>query len=78
MIISSQNPDNQAVEQKIAIDPQKDVFSISFNVNYLIDNLNVITTDEVALKLADQDKSMLITEVGSSHDSTFVIMPMRV
>ena len=76
--VSSNNPDNEAAEQELSVDYSSDPLSIGFNVSYLIENLNILETENIELKLANQDQSMLITEVDSDHDSTFVIMPMRI
>ena len=76
--VSSNNPENEAAEQELPVNYTNDPMSIGFNVSYLIENLNILETDDIELKLANQDQSMLITEVGSEHDSVFVIMPMRI
>ncbi len=76
--VSSNNPENEAAEQELPVDYSSDPLSIGFNVSYLIENLNILETDNIELKLANQNQSMLITEVGSEHDSVFVIMPMRI
>ena len=76
--VSSNNPENEAAEQELSINYADKPISIGFNVNYLIENLNILETEMIELKLANQDQSMLITEVDSDHDSIFVIMPMRI
>jgi DNA polymerase III subunit beta len=77
IIISSDNPGQKAAEQAINISHQNNEFSINFNIRYLIENLNIIKTDKITLKLSGQDKGMLITEVASPEDSTFLLMPLR-
>ena len=49
---------------------------IGFNVNYLIDVLNVLSGNEVKITLADSNSSALLEE-SEDGDSVYVIMPMR-
>ena len=49
---------------------------IGFNVNYLIDALNSVESENVVLSLVDNNSSCLITD-PKEDQSKFVIMPMR-
>ena len=49
---------------------------IGFNVNYLLDALGAVDSDEVELALSDPNASCLIKAPGE-QDSRFVVMPMR-
>ena len=52
-------------------------FDICFNVTYLIENLNILESETVELKLSDATNSLLIHEPHNTFDSIFVVMPMR-
>ena len=75
--ILANNPEHEAAEEELQIEYTGPTIEIGFNVNYLLENLNIIQTDLVKLKLLDANNSMLIEEVNSGLDSIFVIMPMR-
>ncbi len=75
--ILANNPEHEVAEEELPIEYSGPQIEIGFNVNYLLENLNIIQTDLVTLKLSDANNSMLVEEVGSGSDSTFVIMPMR-
>jgi len=75
--ILSNNPEQETAEEQLHIDYSGDDINIGLNVTYLLENLNIIHTDLVQLKLLDSNSSMLIDEVDSPIDSTYVIMPMR-
>ena len=52
---------------------------ICFNAQYVLDFLNVVETDQVALELKDEVSQAVMKPVGAEgYDYTYVIMPMRV
>ena len=53
-----------------------DEIEIGFNVNYLLDALGAIESDEVTLAVVDSNSSCLIREPGKD-DCKYVVMPMR-
>jgi DNA polymerase-3 subunit beta len=53
-----------------------EALEIIFNVDYLVDVLNVLDTPEVALELTSPTRPGLVRPVGS-FDYTYVIMPMH-
>jgi DNA polymerase-3 subunit beta len=53
--------------------------TISFNAQYVLDFLNVVETDVVALSLKDEVSQAVMKPVGAEgYDYTYVIMPMRI
>lgn len=75
--ILSNNPEQEAAEEKIGIDYTKEKLDIGFNVNYLLDILNVVECGNVVLNFSDSNGSVLVTEVDNQIDSAFVVMPIR-
>ena len=78
--ILSNNPEQEAAEEEIKIDYTKEEFNIGFNVNYLLDILNVVEHGDIVLTFSDANSSLLITEEETKNriiDSAFVVMPMR-
>ena len=53
-----------------------DPLVIGFNVTYLLDVLNAISTENVEMFLNDANSSALINKPGSD-DCRYVVMPMR-
>ncbi len=70
------NPEQEEAEETINIDYQGAELEIGFNVNYLLDVLNVIRSDKVKIELADSNSSALITD-SEDDSASYVVMPMR-
>lgn len=75
--ILATNPEQEAAEEEVKIDYVKEDLNIGFNVNYLLDILNTISSGNIILTFANPDSSVLIQEVDNQIDSAFVVMPMR-
>lgn len=79
--ITANNPEQEEAEEEVGVDYEGDgTLEIGFNVNYLIDVLNVLKGTNVRINLTDSNSSALIEdpEVGSGDEqSIYVIMPMR-
>ncbi|MDH3378990.1 MAG: DNA polymerase III subunit beta [Gammaproteobacteria bacterium] len=76
MVLQAHNPEQEEAEEALEIEYSGDEIEIGFNVNYLLDALGVIETDEVSLALVDSNSSCLIREPGKD-DCKYVVMPMR-
>ena len=77
--ILSNNPEQEVAEEEIKIDYSKEELTIGFNVNYLLDILNVVKHGNVILTFSDSNSSLLVTEEKAENriDSAFVVMPIR-
>lgn len=77
-VTSSSSEFGEAREQ-IPVDYAGTPLSISFNAQYAVDFLNVVTSDIVSLSLKDEVSQAVMKPVGeTAYDYTYVIMPMRV
>lgn len=74
--IHSHNPEQEEAEDAIEIVYSGESFEVGFNVNYLLDVLGILESDEIQLGLTDSNSSCLITD-SKMPGSQFVIMPMR-
>lgn len=74
--IQTQNPDKEEAEDEIEVDYQGDALEVAFNVNYVLDVLNVVASEKVRVLLKDPNSSCIIRDDGN-EDSQYVIMPMR-
>jgi len=75
--ILANNPEQEAAEDEIAIEYTDTDIDIAFNVNYLIDILNILKPGPVRFTFVDANSSMLIEEPDNDGDSLFVVMPMK-
>jgi DNA polymerase-3 subunit beta len=73
----STNSEQEEAEEELEISYHQDALDIGFNVTYLIDVLNNITTPEVVFSFADANSSCLIT-VPNDENYKYVVMPMRI
>lgn len=76
MILQAHNPEQEEAEEEIEIEYTGDEIEIGFNVNYLLDALGGVESDEVNLAVVDSNSSCLIREPGKD-DCKYVVMPMR-
>lgn len=76
VVLQAHNPEQEEAEEELEVDYSGDDIEIGFNVNYLLDALGVIESDEVTLSVVDGNSSCLVREPGSD-DCKYVVMPMR-
>jgi DNA polymerase-3 subunit beta len=74
--LSANNAENEDAEDEIEVDYAGAELEIGFNVGYIIDVLNALSSAMVRLHLSDAGSSCLITEPAGGV-SRYVIMPMR-
>lgn len=74
--LQAQNPDQEEADIELEVDYSGDDIEIGFNVNYMLDVLNVSNSDSVQAALRDSNSSFLLTYPDQA-DCKYVIMPMR-
>ena len=74
--ITTNNPEQEEAVDELEVDYKGDSAEIGFNVQYLLDVLSAIDTENAIIRLKDGNSSALITP---EQDSTrkYVVMPMR-
>ncbi len=75
--IVSTNAEQEEALDELEIDYQGDKLDIGFNVTYLLDVLNNLSSDTVDWRFNDGNSSALITLPGND-DFKYVVMPMRI
>lgn len=77
LTIISSNSEQEEAQEEIENNYHGEAIDIGFNVNYLMDGLNNIHSENVIFSFGDPNSSILIT---SDIDSEFryVVMPMRI
>jgi DNA polymerase-3 subunit beta len=74
--LQAQNPDQEEADVEQEVVYSGDSIEIGFNVNYMLDVLNVTDSDMVQASLRDSNSSFLLT-YPDQPDCKYVIMPMR-
>ncbi len=75
--IISSNTEQEEAQEELEIAYDGETLDVGFNVNYLLDVLNNVNSEEVECHLNDANSSALITLPGNSQFK-YVVMPMRV
>jgi DNA polymerase-3 subunit beta len=76
LTLVANNPEQEEAEEIVSVDYDGSPFEIGFNVSYLVDVLNALSSDTVRISLADANSSALI-ENSEGSDAMYVVMPMR-
>jgi len=74
--LQAQNPDHEEADVEQEVVYSGDDIEIGFNVNYMLDVLNVTSSEMVQASLRDSNSSFLLT-YPDQEDCKYVIMPMR-
>lgn len=74
--LSTHNPEHEEAEEELDVDYAGGTLEIGFNVNYLLDALGAMQSDQFQMELKGADASGLIQEAGGGN-SKYVVMPMR-
>ncbi|QKT03626.1 DNA polymerase III subunit beta [Ectothiorhodospiraceae bacterium 2226] len=70
------NPEQEEAEDEMPVSYDGEGFEVGFNVQYLLDALAAVRSDQVRLVMSDANSSCLIQGDGD-ESSKYVIMPMR-
>ncbi len=76
LVIQAQNPEQEQAEDEIEIQYSGEKHEVGFNVQYILDVLNVLETEAVDFYIRDGNSSVLILPAEDSN-SRYVVMPMR-
>lgn len=76
LTLQAHNPEQEEAEEEIEISYAGDDIEIGFNVNYLLDAIGAIESEEIALAVVDGNSSCLLREPGND-ECKYVVMPMR-
>ena len=71
------NSEQEEAEEELEVTYENDPLDIGFNITYLLDVLQNLTTSQVQLAFGDANSSALVT-VPDRDDYKYVVMPMRI
>jgi DNA polymerase-3 subunit beta len=75
--IISSNSEHEESQEEIETDYHGEALDIGFNVNYLMDGLNNISSEIAIFSFGDPNSSILIT-TPENDQFRYVVMPMRI
>ena len=75
--IACTNNEQEEAEEEIEVTYEGNTVDIGFNINYLLDALATLSSNEITIALQDSAASALFTVPGRT-DFKYVVMPMRI
>ena len=78
MVLSTNNPSLEEGEDSIPCSYSGDAFDIGFNLSYLLEVIDVISSSNIEIQLNNSDSGCLISSEDKSSHNKYIIMPMRV
>ena len=77
--VASNSPELGEAREQLAVEYGGPALQISFNAQYVIDFLNAVQTDSIAVEFRDEVSQTVMRPVGTTdYDYTYVVMPMRI
>ena len=76
VVLQANNPEQEEAVETLEVEYGGDAMEIGFNVNYLLDALAAVDSEQVEFGVTDANSSCLIREPGTDR-TKFVVMPMR-
>lgn len=74
--VSAHNPEQEEAVEELEADYKGESLEIGFNVNYLIEAVNAVSSETIQLGLNDANSSCVVWAV-SDPSTRYIIMPMR-
>ena len=77
--IASNSQEFGEAHEQLAVEYGGPQLHISFNAQYVVDFLNAVQTDIIAIEFKDEASQTVMRPAGNSdYDYTYVVMPMRI
>lgn len=76
LTLVANNPEQEEAQEEITVNYDSAALEVGFNVSYIIDVLNVLSSENVRFTLSDANSSTLIEDPMNEH-AVYVVMPMR-
>jgi DNA polymerase III subunit beta len=75
----SNNPEQELAEEELSVNYSGPDFGLAFNINYLLDVLNIFDSEQIELMFSSvNNNSLLMVDPNGPPDQVFVVMPMRI
>ena len=76
--LAAHNPAQEEGEDLVSCEYTGDQFEVGFNVSYLVEVLETLTTEKININFNNSDTGCLITNNNNEGSPQYIIMPMRV
>ncbi|MBL4606777.1 MAG: DNA polymerase III subunit beta [Pseudomonadales bacterium] len=76
ILINTNNPEQEAAEEQVFVDYSGKEIELGFNVNYLLDVLNILKSEDVHFSIADGNHTSIIKN-PESDEAIYIVMPMK-
>jgi DNA polymerase-3 subunit beta len=77
--VASHSQEFGEAHEQIAVEYGGPQLHVSFNAQYVVDFLNAVQTDVIAMEFKDEASQTVMRPAGNSdYDYTYVVMPMRI
>ena len=77
--VASNSPELGEAREQLAVEYGGPALQISFNAHYVLDFLNAVQSDAIAMEFRDEVSQTVMRPVGTTdYDYTYVVMPMRI
>ena len=76
--LSTNNPAKEEGEDIIGCNYSGDAIEVGFNLNYLLEVIDVVDSKELCLELKNSGSGCLISSGTKTNSNKYIIMPMRV
>ncbi|MDA7841978.1 DNA polymerase III subunit beta [Gammaproteobacteria bacterium] len=76
--LSTNNPSLEEGEDSIPCEYSGESFDVGFNLSYLLEVIDVISSDNIEIQLNNADSGCLISSKDETSMNKYIIMPMRV
>lgn len=76
LLISSNNPDQEVAEEQLFVDYSGPNLELGFNVNYLLDVLSVLKSENIELNIAEGSHTAIL-KAPNIENALYIVMPMK-
>ena len=76
LLITAHNPEQEEAQEELPVTYEGEEVEVGFNVNYLLEALGGLDSEEVELHINDAHSSCAVLAPGHT-DTRYVVMPMR-
>jgi len=76
--LTTNTPSQEEGEDTIGCNYDGDTVEAGFNLNYLLEVIDVVDSKELKLELNNADSACLISSNSGTSTNKYIIMPMRV
>jgi DNA polymerase-3 subunit beta len=75
--LQTNNPGHEEAEEEIEAEYQGETITVNFNISYLLDILNNIHSEKIAISMKDSESGAIIQEEAENSNLLYVVMPLR-